>query len=97
MSMKYIRERYTVPVKRGMLVCWQGHLGKITSASNFVRIRFLDPNGVWGARTLYVHPTDDMAYMLPSQQWLYTDVSSKTLEACKAYSMQREGSKGMYR
>ena len=90
MSMKYIRDTYNVPVKRGMLVCWQGHLAKVASASNYVRIRFVDPNGVWGARTLYVHPTDDMAYMLPCQQWLYTDVSDKTLAACKEYSEQRE-------
>lgn len=90
MSMKYIREKYHIPVKRGMLVCWQGHLARITSASNHVRIRFVEPKGVWGARTVYVHPTDDMAYMLPWQQWLYTDVSDKTLAACKEYSEHRE-------
>ncbi|MDD2231094.1 MAG: hypothetical protein PHY48_17035 [Candidatus Cloacimonetes bacterium] len=37
-----------------------------------------------------MHPTDDMAYMLPWQQWFYTDVSDKTLAACKEYSEQRE-------
>ena len=90
MSMRYIRETYHITIKRGMLVCWHGHLAKVTSATNHIRLRFVDPNGVWGARTLYVHPTDDMAYMLPWQQWLYTDVSDKTLAACKEYSGQRE-------
>lgn len=85
MSMKYIRETYHIPIKRGMLVCWHGHLAKVTSATNHIRLRFVEPNGVYGARTLYVHPTDDIAYMLPWQQWLFTDVSAKTLGVCNEH------------
>jgi len=87
MSMKYIRDTYKVPAKRGMTVCWNGYIGRITSASNMLRVGF----GYNRFRTKMreiksLHPTYDIAYLLDDGQWVYTDVSQRTLTACKIYS-----------
>lgn len=84
MSMMWVRKYYKVPAKRGMLVCFYGVFGWITSASNYLRIKPFEAFGRRG-RTVNVHPYDDIAYMLESGQWFYTDVSPKTITACETY------------
>jgi len=85
--MQYIRDTYNIPIKRGMKVCVGGKIGWITSASNVMSVKLWQYSSYY---RIFVHPTDDIAYLLPSGQWLYTDVSDKTLAACKEYSEQRE-------
>jgi len=85
MSMKYIRDRYKVPAKRGMIVCYDGYMGIITSASCYLRVT-LTCRHPFPARFLLLHPTHNVAYLLPDGQWVYTDVKQRTLTACKIYS-----------
>lgn len=60
MSMKYIREHYNVPAKRGMEVIAQGRKGTIVGSSNtYLRIRIEGEEMVG----LY-HPTWKMEYMV---------------------------------
>ena len=59
MSMKYIREHYNVPAKRGMKVNAQGHNGVIVgSRGPYLRIRIEGEKNV-----LSFHPTWEMEYL----------------------------------
>ncbi len=81
MSMQYVRKTYNVPAKRGMLVCFNGgKLGRITSATNMIHIKACGSNEKPNYR-YRVHPTDDIAYWLPSEQWLCANCSDKTIIA----------------
>ena len=56
MSLKYIRDFYNVPAKRGQRVLWRGMPGRITAASGpHVRIRMDDPE----MPVVIAHPTDE--------------------------------------
>ncbi len=62
MSMKYIRDYYKVPAKRGGRVKWfdsrvgQFLFGTITSATNYVRVRF--DGECHKTYRANIHPTD---------------------------------------
>lgn len=79
---KYIRERYGVPAKRGMRVVVQGMVGRITSApDNWLRIRVAIGDR---KKTIIVHPTDDIAYLVDGE-WIMYDASPITIGATEFY------------
>lgn len=86
--MKYIRDTYHVPAKRGMMVCWDGYMGKITSADGALRVKLIC-RSKFGNRHLRLHPTSDVAYFVDSE-WVYFDASQRTKTACKIYSESLE-------
>lgn len=54
MTMKYVRDYYGVPVKRGRRVTLDGAPGRITSADHRLRIKFDKDK-----HSSIVHPTED--------------------------------------
>lgn len=59
MSLKYIRQHYKVPAKRGMRVRFHGKVGRITGAFNaYLHVRF---DGEKFRTTL--HPTYEVEYL----------------------------------
>jgi hypothetical protein len=59
MSMKWIRDLYKVPAKRGMKVIAQGERGTIVGSRNgYLRIRIDGRKNVFS-----FHPTDDIKYL----------------------------------
>lgn len=59
-GMRYIRDIYGVPAKRGMRVWWHAGAGK------YGRILSADSGRLWirfdGGKREYVHPTDRLTY-----------------------------------
>ena len=59
MSMQYVRERYGVPAKRGMLVTVAGKPGRITSSKHgYIMVRFDGDR-----RSIPCHPTWCVEYL----------------------------------
>jgi len=60
MSMKYIRDQYGVPAKRGARISFEGRKGTIVAASNYIHVRFDDQQF---KRPLRLHPTWHVEYL----------------------------------
>lgn len=77
MSMKWIRDRYKVPAKRGMNVIAQGDRGTIVGSRNgYLRIQ------IDGQKKIFsFHPTDDIKYFpLPQIGVKELNMKEKTVE-----------------
>lgn len=67
MSMKWIRDTYGVPAKRGMTVIVLGtKIGKIVSADNHIRVRY---RNMGKTVTRPFHPTDNISYLMDNGEW----------------------------